>query len=114
MINLNNFLGNYEIAGTIHNINKGVPSIDVDRIRDPKQKILIQNNIYTYFSEQIIINLKTLPTIHSKIIDEVITIISDETPIITIQYMTCDQNPNCSIYQDVINTSDIERFTSTI
>jgi ketosteroid isomerase-like protein len=28
--------------------------------------------------------------------------------------MTCDQNPNCSIYQDVINTSDIERFTSTI
>ncbi len=78
-------------------------------MRDPSRQLFIQDNIYTYFDELIVIDLENIPNIHSKHIDQKIIILSDNTPVISIKHIYC-QEKDCSNYKDIQEES--ERFTS--
>jgi len=116
-INLNNFLWEFEIQGIIHTIKKWMPSMDVSILRNRAADYMIKDNIYTYLKQQIIINLQNLVSIYSFSDANNIYIVTDGLPIITIGYIDCKENTEqeqCEWYQNLINNSDTERFTSSI
>ncbi len=116
-INLNNFLGEFEIQGNIHTINKWMPSIDVNTLKNKPSSYIVRDNIYTYLKQQIIINLENLVSIYSFSDENNVYIITDGLPVITIWYIDCKENSKqkqCEWYQNLINNSDTERFISPI
>lgn len=115
--NLNNFLGEFEVQWTIHSIDKWIPSIDVDTLKNRPSNYMVKDNIYTYLKQQIIINLQNIVSIYSFSDANNIYIITDWLPIITIGYIDCEENnkkEQCEWYQNLINNSNTERFTSQI
>jgi len=111
--NLNNITILYEVRGIIQHIEKWIPSIDIQRLKSHEHKQIIQNNIYTYLQQKIIIDLSTLNSIHSTISENNIEIIADNAPIITITHLDCDQETQlCENYKDQIQNSETERFVS--
>lgn len=116
-INLNNFLGDFEVQGTIHTINKWIPSIDINILKNRPSQYIVKDNIYTYLKQQIIINLQNLVSIYSFSDENNIYIVTDGLPIITIAYIDCKENTKqkqCESYQTLINNSATQRFTSPI
>lgn len=116
-INLNNFLWEFEVQWTIHTINKWIPSIDINTLKNRTSEYIIKDNIYTYLKQQIIINLQNLVSIYSFSDANNIYIITDGLPIITIGYIDCKettQQEQCEWYQSLINNSTTERFTSSL
>lgn len=114
-INLNNFLGEFEIQWTIHTVEKGTPSVDVDMLKNRSSSYIIKDNIYTYLKQQIIINLQNLVSIYSFSDANNIYIITDGLPIVTIAYIDCKETAKqeqCESYQNLINNSSTQRFTA--
>jgi len=116
-INLNNFLGEFEVQWVIHTIEKWTPSIDVNTLKNKPANYIVKDNIYTYLKQQIIINLQNLVSMYSFSDANNIYIITDGVPIITIAYIDCKETAKqeqCEGYQNLINNSNTERFTSSI
>lgn len=114
-INLNNMTTIYEAWGTIHDTEKWRLSIDIQWLKNHENKQRIENNIYTYLQQKLIIDLSTLNNIHSTISNNTIKIIADSEPIITIIHYNCGQNKQlCEDYENQIQNSETERFVSTL
>jgi len=116
-INLNNFLGEFEAQGVIHTIKKWIPSVDITTLKNRTSRYIIKDNIYTYLKQQLIINLQNLVSIYSFSDENNVYIVTDWLPIITITYIDCSENTEqeqCEWYQNLINNSNTERFTSSI
>jgi len=116
-INLNNFLGQFEIQWSIHTIEKWMPSIDISALKNSNARYIVKDNIYTYLKQQIIINLQNLLSIYSFSDANNIYIIADKLPIVTIAHIDCQETTNnqqCESYQSLINNSNTQRFISSI
>ena len=114
-INLNIFSGIFNVIWTVSSIQKWLPIINVEYVRDMARKYIVENNVYTYIPEQIIINLDNLWTIYSFSETWNIYIISDNIPVITIRTFSCDsENPStdCEWYRNNALRQQSDSFIS--
>ncbi len=115
LFNLNNYTGNIEIRGTIKDIKKSTPIIDVEIIKLIDQWLIIKNNTYFFLKDMIYIDFSNQQTLSAKKNEKEIEIWYANEKLFSIERFLCNRvlrQRDCNYLIEDYNDTQKENFDS--
>lgn len=114
-INLTKYNGTIEIVGTIEDMQKGTPIVNVHTLKLPDQKLIIKNNIYFFVKDLLYIDFSNQNQLGARKKDKEIEVLFNDKKIFSVERFLCSRvlkNKSCNYLIDDYGQNQKENFDS--